>query len=349
MTPTKTRDSNMELLRITAMLLIMIIHASNRAIPTPDAATIAAAPTASFLLFAARGFSIMGVNVFVMLSGWYGIRPRLSRLAELLFQVLFFGCLCLLAEYWFTGHLPFSLPKTLLVLLMLDENSYWFVKCYLGLYVFAPVLNTFAENATRRQFAVVLCSIFGFQFVFGWVFEATSWIRAGYSLPFFMCLYLLARYMRIHQPRFAQLPRKADLSIYIGTGVFLTLAVFFLRKYFGLGGVLYFYNCPFVILAATHLLLFFSKLSLRSRVVNWLAISALAIYLTHSSSFLAKYYDLLMREWFYFLPLPLFFFCASLLIVVVFFGSILLDKLRMLLWTGLSPHLQPNRNKRNEN
>ena len=104
----KTRDSNMELLRLVAMLLIMVVHANFRALPKPDADMIAANPSSAFLQFMTEGFSIFGVNVFVMLSGWYGIRPRLSRFCELLFQLLFFGVLCLGVEYIVSDQLPSS-------------------------------------------------------------------------------------------------------------------------------------------------------------------------------------------------------------------------------------------------
>ena len=96
----------MELLRLVAMLLIMVVHANFRALPKPDADMIAADPSSAFLQFMTEGFSIFGVNVFVMLSGWYGIRPRLSRFCELLFQLLFFGVLCLGVEYIVSGQLP---------------------------------------------------------------------------------------------------------------------------------------------------------------------------------------------------------------------------------------------------
>ena len=339
MTVKKTRDSNMELLRVIAMLLIMVIHASNRALPMPNAEDIVSNPSSTLLQFIARGFSIMGVDVFVMLSGWYGIRPRLSRLAELLFQILFFGVVCLSAYVLVNRQLPFSLGETILTLFILDDTSYWFIKCYLGLYLFAPVLNTFVEHATKRQFALTLCGLFAFQFVFGWVFEATAWIRAGYSLPFFMCLYLLARFMRKHHPKFTRLPRFVDLSVYVGMAAILSVGVFFLRRYLGLGGVLYFYNSPFVILAAVGLLLFFSKLSFRSQVVNWLGVSTLSIYLTHSSNFIGEYYDECVRYWFACETRMTFLAYTLLLIVAVFFCSILLDKVRLLLWHAIAKHV----------
>ncbi len=328
----KNRDSNMELLRITAMVLIMLIHASYRALPLPDAAAIEANPSSTFLQIMTRSFSIIGVDVFVMLSGWFGIRPRVSRLAELLFQILFFGLLCLTVEYLYTHHLPFSPVESIKTLFMLSSHSYWFLKCYIALYLISPVLNIFVEHSTKRQFGIVLVSLFGFQFVFGWIFESTTWLGGGYSLPSFICLYLLARYLNIHRPWFARFSRLTDLSIYIGTVAIVTLTVFFMRRYFNLGGVLYFYNSPTTILSATYLLLFFSKLSLHSRLVNWLAISVLSIYLTHSSSFVSHYYDELIRLWFYHETRTLFLLYAAMLIAGVFFGSILIDKVRLLLW-----------------
>lgn len=336
MTQKKTRDSNMELLRITAMLLIMVVHANFRALPKPDALAIAANPSSAFLQFMAEGFSIVGVNVFIMLSGWYGIRPRLVRFSELLFQLLFFGLLCLGIEYAVSGQMP---SRAFLTVLLLDPGAYWFVKVYIALYLLSPVLNTFADTASRRQFKTVLLSVFAFQFIFGWLFEATTWIGAGYSLSWFICLYLLARYMRLHQPWFTQFRRSTDLGIYLGVAAFLTVAVFILRHY-NVGGILYFYNCPVVVVGAMYLLLFFSKLSLHSRMVNWVAISALAIYLTHSNSYLAKYYDGTIERWFCEESRPTFILYAFLLIAAVFIGSILTDKVRLMLWHPLQRILE---------
>lgn len=335
----KTRDSNMELLRIVAMLLIMIVHANFRALPMPDAEAVAANPSSAFLQFMVEAFTIVGVDVFVLLSGWYGIRPRLVRFTELLFQVVFFGILCLGVEYMVSGPQP---PKAILSVFMLEANDYWFVKVYIGLYLFAPVLNSFVEHATQRQYEILLLSVFGFMFGLGWAFEATTWIRSGYSLPWFMCLYLLARYMQVYRPWFTRFSRWADLCLYLGVVAFLTIAVFIMRHY-NLGGVLYFYNCPVVVLGAVYLLLFFSKLTLHSRVVNWLAISALSIYLTHSSSFIGKYYDEMIRQWFYGESRFAFIADAALLIVAVFIGSILIDKVRLLLWQPVQQMMQKNK------
>ena len=325
----KTRDSNMELLRLVAMLLVMLVHASYRALPKPTPDGLADDPVSGFLQILVESFTVMAVDVFVMLSGWYGIRLRWSRLAELLFQVFFFGLVCLAGYYAVTSTIP---QGSVLTLLMLHEGDYWFVKTYIALYLLSPILNSFVQSASRRQMELTLLSLFLFQWVFGWVFEATNWLRAGYSLPSFACLYLLARYMNVHRPRFTRFSLRTDLAIYLGLCSCVTLAFFFLKRYFNLGGVLMFYNSPTTIVAATFLLLFFSKLRLHSRLVNWLAVSALAIYLTHSNTFLYTYYDGSIVKWHDTLSRPVFLLYAALMIASVFIVSILIDKVRLFLW-----------------
>ncbi len=332
MTKRKTRDSNMELLRLVAMLLVMMVHASYRALPQPTQETIADNPLSMFLQTAVESFSVVGVNVFVMLSGWYGIHLRWQRLIELLFQVVFFALLCLCVYYALTGTVP---QGALLSILMLHEGDYWFVKTYLALYLLSPVLNAFVQTATHRQMAITVISLFVFQWVYGWVFEATTWLRAGYSLPSFACLYLLARYLNVYRPAFTKWHPRIDLCMYLAICASVTVAYFLLKRYFNLGGLLWFYNSPTTIVAAMFLLLFFSKLTFHSRLVNWLAVSALAIYLTHSSSSLGPYYDLYIREWHDALPFLPFILYVSLLIAAVFFGSILIDKLRLAVWNQL--------------
>ncbi len=321
----------MELLRIVTMILVMIVHASNRALPRPDINALNAAPVSVFLQLSTVSFSVMGVNVFVLLSGWYGIHPRLNRLGELFFQLLFFGILCLGVEYMVSSTFP---PKAFTSLFLLTDNTYWFIKVYIALYLFAPMLNNFVDTASNRQIETLLIAAFSFQFVFGWIFEATSWLCAGYSLPSFMCLYLLARYMHVYKPVFTQFKKSTDLLIFVGICLFVSVSVFFLRHY-NLGGFLFFYNCPFVILESVYLLLFFSKLSFSNNIINWIAISAFSIYLTHSNCFLAKYYDVNILKWYKQEPWLFFVIYVILLIIIVFVVSIIIDKIRIVIWNKI--------------
>lgn len=92
------RDSNMELLRIIAMVIIMFVHANFRALGHPTLEELACSPVGTFVRYLWEGLCILGVNVFVMLSGWYGIRFKPVRLGALAFQILFFIVIITISE-----------------------------------------------------------------------------------------------------------------------------------------------------------------------------------------------------------------------------------------------------------
>ena len=343
--PGKVRDSNMELLRIVAMILVMVVHANFRALPVPGVVQVTAHPASAMLQFLTEGLSIIAVNVFVLLSGWYGIKPKMNRFVELLFQILFFTVVGVgLASVFAPSGLQPDFWKRFF---MLGDGQYWFVKTYIGLYIFAPVLNAFVKHATKREFSTFLIVFFVFQSIFGWMWEATTWFKAGYSLTSFMGLYLLARYIRLYPSRCWTMNRWADMTIYLVIALLLTVAMFYIKKNAGLGGMLYYYNCPLVIISAVHFMLFFSKLSFRSRIVNWVAISAFAVYLTHSSTFLWKLYDNAIVQWFNNVESTIVFVIyVVVMMFAVFWASILLDKVRLLLWNmtnNLINNIKPNK------
>ena len=126
------RDSNMELLRIIAMLLVMVVHANFRALPVPSVDECHTDVSSSILRFATESISIICVNLFVILSGWYGIKFKVSRLTEFLFQVLFFSVVCC-ALYYALNPSGGSIVSDVANILLLKQSNYWFVKAYLGL------------------------------------------------------------------------------------------------------------------------------------------------------------------------------------------------------------------------
>jgi len=90
---------------------------------------------------------------------------------------------------------------------------YWFAKAYIILYIFAPVLNAFAENCDKRQLEIFLVSFYIVQTLLGFILN-TGGFFSGYSAWSFMGLYLLARYMRIYPNKFTQFNKSTDIILY---------------------------------------------------------------------------------------------------------------------------------------
>lgn len=72
------RNSSMELLRIVSMLFIMGLHFL-MVFDFPRYEDSIKAPLNTFVYFLLESLTIIAVNVFVMLSGWFGIKPTRKK------------------------------------------------------------------------------------------------------------------------------------------------------------------------------------------------------------------------------------------------------------------------------
>ena len=195
----KVRQSNMELLRIIAMFLVLLVHTDFFSLGAPSASDCVNAPVDSSLKVFFEAISIACVDIFVCLSGWFGIRPSVRGFSNFIFQCLFW----LIGLYIFTLIIgTSSLSKEGLKGCFALTKLNWFIKAYILLYILAPVLNAFIEKASQKDFRNVLIAFFTFEFIYGWIFSgSTQHIQSGYSTISFIGLYLLARYVRLYQPR----------------------------------------------------------------------------------------------------------------------------------------------------
>ena len=95
------------------------------------------------------------------------------------------------------------------------------------------------------------------------------------------------------------------------------------------------YTNPFVILGSCFLLLFFSRLNFRSRLINWLAAGSLSVYVVHQN-LLARpvFKEAVVHLHKEFEPL-LFALLTLLSLVGVYVVSVLVDQVRAWSWQGL--------------
>lgn len=65
------RQSNMELLRIIAMFMILVIHANLISIPRPEIAKSFYLPPPISMRYLIESLGIVGVNLFVLISDFF--------------------------------------------------------------------------------------------------------------------------------------------------------------------------------------------------------------------------------------------------------------------------------------
>ena len=86
----KVRESNIELLRNISMFMILVIHANFVSLPRIGIEELSNNTIPSVTRFFIESLGIVAVNVFVFISGWFGIRTRLKSVLSFIYQILFF-------------------------------------------------------------------------------------------------------------------------------------------------------------------------------------------------------------------------------------------------------------------
>lgn len=193
-----TRNINFEILRIIAMLMIIMGHSIGHTHILDDM------NRTTILYYTVRAIQVfcnVATNVYVMLSGYLLIYSefKLKRVLTLWSQVLFFS----IVGYCIFGILvgrQLSFFKLIKVLLPISGNQYWFMRVYLGMYIFSPFINILVSNLSKKQYEYLLgVCILIFSFWRSFIpFAVTLNSEGGNSIIWFVVLYLFGAYMRLY-------------------------------------------------------------------------------------------------------------------------------------------------------
>lgn len=287
----------------------------------------------SFLEFLREASSISCVNLFVLISGYFSIKWKVRSLSSLIFQVYFWIFLIYIICLS-TGIATFSI-KGMAARIMGMMNGYWFVTVYIGLYILAPLLNSFVEKSSIRQLKwyIVIYYIF---FTIDAMPFSSNYSMHGYSIYSFCGLYLIGQYLK--KSNIMNLPifnSKLKIFCYIIFVTFIIAAsslILELKVHKGQDLQLFplspfAYNNPLVILQAVLIFIFFSKIKIKSNIINWIATGSLAMYLLHMHPDLKQYYYAYSRQ-LYENTLPSQYLLILLLMISVAIVAIPIDKLR---------------------
>ena len=134
------RNSSIELLRIVAMFSIVLGHVFYHGFQGQLAE--------SDLL---RPFTNCGVNVFILISGYYGIKFKWKTLLDLLLMVSFYTIISGVFRYFIDGTNINIRQLSGIILPFSGNHFYWFITCYIMLYLLAPIINEGIEHLYRQR------------------------------------------------------------------------------------------------------------------------------------------------------------------------------------------------------
>ena len=238
----KRREANFELLRIVAMLMVVTMHFLNH---TGALLVLGESADAKRLIGTLlEAFCIVAVNVYVLISGYFLVESgfKVKRILVLICQILFYSAvipLILMGTNVFQGNDSEGIYRLLQYVFPIGTEHYWFATSYVLLYLFTPILNIAVRNMSKRQLTITITgllllfsgikSFVPFQFVTD---------RFGYDFGWFLCVYLVAAYIRLYGIPFFKKKKNAWMT-YIGCAALI----------FGIVCISYYLNAKTGILA----------------------------------------------------------------------------------------------------
>lgn len=322
------RHSGIELLRIIAMFMILLLHANYWTFGNPSVCDVHSNTLFSFSRILLEELCIVAVDVFVIISGWFGIKPSIKGYVSISIQVLFYSLLIQILGIILTDNI-YSLRSFWGVFIV--GKQYWFVVSYLLLYIVSPVLNVFVNTVDKKTFGLFLFAYFFFEIIYGWV-SCVENFGSGYSALSFCGLYLMARYLRLYCDKINN-EKYFFLFLYLLFAILSTFIVF-LSLWCGVENKAWLdkfisYISPFVVLSSFSLFLLFKNFNIKSDWINYCSGSVLSIYLIHvhpSASDIYRGFVIFLNQ-----KMNTGLFCVSLVILLLLFMivCIALDKIRI--------------------
>lgn len=243
------RQANYELLRIIAMFMVVTLHYLNKtgALLVPGESADAGRLTGTLL----ESFCIVAVNVYVLISGYFLVEAgfRVRRLAALICQILFYAILIPLIMMGAGMFLPAGesgIYRLTQYIFPIETEHYWFATSYVFMYLFTPVLNIAVRNMNKKQLQI---TIGGLLILFS-VIKSISPVqfvtdRFGYDFGWFLCVYLIAAYIRLYGIKLFSDAKRAA-GCYAGCSIFIygiVCGTYFLGS--RTGALAYYFTVPF--------------------------------------------------------------------------------------------------------
>lgn len=196
----KERSSNLELLRIVAMLIIIAHHYVENSTVTQlyDYDNI----TGNMVFLQLMGFGgKMAINIFVLISAYFMCTQKVTwkRVLKLVAMVYFYR-LIIFPIFLATGYETITLKRIfMLAFSPLSSVGYDFIGSFLVFYLLVPFLNLLTKQLNQKQH---LCLALFLVFIFSVVYTFLLASQACRYVGWYVTLYFVASYIRLYPNKF---------------------------------------------------------------------------------------------------------------------------------------------------
>lgn len=318
----KERNTSIELFRLICMFLIVLGHLVGNGLSQFDFYYKYQITSMTIL-----SFCIVGVNCFILISGYFQIKSPISIL-NIYFISTFYSVLLYLLNAYFIGD--FETMKLIKSLFSISKGGLWFILCYSEFLLLSPIINS-ALHKSNNKILILYCIVLSILNLYFGYFMQGNINPNGFNVMHFIYMYTigytLAHFKLNIKPIYL-------LNLYIVCSIILSgfaITIYNFKpslyhKY------IFVYNNPLIILSSVSLFLFFIKLPMKNiSKINYLAIGSLAIYLIQGNIYIKKYIYEYVSSLYINNEFVLFLYLFVLSIIIVFlcalFDILIRDKI----------------------
>lgn len=283
------RQSNLELLGIIAIFMIIVFHCSFKS-------GFSFEPGFSVNKLAVKAFWMLGelgVNLFMLISGYFMGAFKWKKLTRLLAEVQFYNWITLFAAVRL-GAASMPTGKDLFLnFFPVTLNYWWFITAYLLVYILSPYLNVLIRAIDEKTFRKLLVSsllLFSvIPTVFGFFFNGTEGMLYYNRFIWLVIMYLIGGYIRNYEHK-SVFSRENAACLSVASAAVLVLSILVIDRFHGFFEKLgttepaYFWppnTIPMVCLSVGLFVLFLRIELPYNPAINAAASTTLGVYLLH--------------------------------------------------------------------
>lgn len=302
-----SRQSNIELLRILAVIGVIILHLNSGAYGggfyNADRFT-----ACQFVMVLFEVIAISSVDIFVLITGYFMTgkkRSDISKPLRLILNLFVIALIVYIIQLIVSGGKP---PSNHLINYIAPD--YWFLFVYFGLVIFSPFINKLWDSLSSQNKRKLMLLLFLLLSVIPEIMDlfmlagvtviSLSGDQSGYTLVNFIFMYLIGCFIKELENNKDAAKQKAAKILHVSASklkkqifpvmfvidtLFLLAAVYieaWLRGSQPVSTVLFNYNNPLVVLQAVFAFLTFRYVKIPdNKAVNFIAKGVFFVYILH--------------------------------------------------------------------
>lgn len=289
-TDNKVRKSNFEMLRILSMLMIISFHYVFKSGYSFEVMNFN-----SFFIKIFYFFGELGVNLFILISGYFMINSNRSikKIVLIIAEVFFYNFLSILLINFFL-KIPIKIEE---VFFPVIYNKYWFATAYLIIYILSPYINKFIKSMSKKELErllIVLITLYCIiPTLFGLRENSTETLLYYSRLIWLIIVYFIGAYIKIYDLKDLSTKKKSLIMSLVVFAIMVCSIMFIYnnKETFNMIGTteyayLWMPNNFFMLVLSVSLFQFFAKLKIKpNKIINTLASTTLGVYMLHDGFF----------------------------------------------------------------